>query len=58
MGRDVICDDPDSEVSIRDVFQLGPDLQFLLRFCLTIHLGNLKNHGNSLLISYFNLYSF
>ena len=42
-----ICfDDEEVEFTIGDDFMFGSDLQYLLRYSLTIHLGSLKNQGN------------
>ena len=45
LGTLVKYDDAEMDSSIGDDFMLGLDLQFLLRYCLTIHLSNLKNKG-------------
>ena len=45
VGKTVLFDDAEEEHTIGDDFMLGLDLQYLLRYCLTIHLGHLRGKG-------------
>ena len=45
LGLTIRYDDDEMENSIGDDFMLGKDLQFLFRYCLTIHLSGLKENG-------------
>lgn len=45
LGRTIKYDDDEAVGSIGDEFMLGDDLQFLFRYCLTIHLSGLKDKG-------------
>lgn len=45
IGKTVNFDDPSEERTIGDDFMLGLDLQYLLRYCLTVHLGTLRRKG-------------
>ena len=42
VGKIVVFDDAEEECTVGDDLMLGLDLQYLFRYCLTIHLGHLR----------------
>ena len=54
-GKVLLYDNADAEKTVGDCFMLGPDIQFLLRYCLVICLTTLKDKGNFDLDSYVHI---
>ena len=51
-GNVLLFDNAEAEKTVGDCYMLGPDIQYLLRYCLVIHLTSLKDKGISYLILY------